>query len=147
MKVILTTDVEKIGTLGSVVIVKDGYARNFLFPRQLAVPSTQANMKALEAKLQKRTAELQRQKKQAEQLRVKLEALSLTLAVLTHEDEKLYAGISSVDILNALKEEGVVIEKSAVLMDEPIRALGIYEIPVKLHPEVNAKLKIWVVKK
>jgi len=147
MKVILTDNVEKVGKLGTVVTVKDGFARNFLFPRKLAVPSTQGNLKALEAKMKKKAKEMEALKKDAEKTRARLETLSLTMAVLTHEDEKLYAGISTVDILQALKDEGIALQKNDILLEEPIRALGIYEVPVKLHPEVDAKVKVWVVKK
>jgi len=147
MKVILTDNVEKVGKLGTVVTVKDGFARNFLFPRKLAVPSTLGNLKALEAKMKKKAKEMEALKKDAEKTRTRLETLSLTMAVLTHEDEKLYAGISTVDILQALKDEGIALQKNDILLEEPIRALGIYEVPVKLHPEVDAKVKVWVVKK
>jgi len=147
MKVILTDNIEKVGKLGTVVNVKDGFARNFLFPRKLAVPSTPGNLKALEAKMKKKAKELEALKDGAEKTRVRLEVLSLTMPVLTQEDDKLYAGISSVDILQALKDEGIILQKSDILLEEPIRALGIYEVPVKLHPEVEGKVKVWVVKK
>ncbi len=147
MKVILTDNIEKVGKLGTMVNVKDGFARNFLFPRKLAVPSTPGNLKALEAKMKKKAKELEALKNEAEKTRTRLEALSLTMPVLTQEDDKLYAGISSVDILQALKDEGIILQKSDILLEEPIRALGIYEVPVKLHPEVEGKVKVWVVKK
>ncbi|MDD3234543.1 MAG: 50S ribosomal protein L9 [Candidatus Omnitrophota bacterium] len=147
MKVILTDNIEKVGKLGAMVNVKDGFARNFLFPRKLAVPSTPGNLKALEAKMKKKAKELEALKNEAEKTRTRLEALSLTMPVLTQEDDKLYAGISSVDILQALKDEGIILQKSDILLEEPIRALGIYEVPVKLHPEVEGKVKVWVVKK
>ena len=147
MKVILTDNIEKVGKLGAMVNVKDGFARNFLFPRKLAVPSTPGNLKALEAKMKKKAKELEALKNEVEKTRTRLEALSLTMPVLTQEDDKLYAGISSVDILQALKDEGIILQKSDILLEEPIRALGIYEVPVKLHPEVEGKVKVWVVKK
>lgn len=147
MKVILTDNIEKVGKLGAMVNVKDGFARNFLFPRKLAVPSTPGNLKVLEAKMKKKAKELEALKNEAEKTRTRLEALSLTMPVLTQEDDKLYAGISSVDILQALKDEGIILQKSDILLEEPIRALGIYEVPVKLHPEVEGKVKVWVVKK
>ena len=147
MKVILTDNIEKVGKLGAVINVKDGFARNFLFPRKLAVPSTPGNLKTLEAKMKKKAKELEALKNEAEKTRARLEALSLTMPVLTQEDDKLYAGISSVDILQALKDEGIILQKSDILLEEPIRALGIYEVPVRLHPEVEGKVKVWVVKK
>ena len=147
MKVILTDNIEKVGKLGAMVNVKDGFARNFLFPRKLAVPSTPGNLKALEAKMKKKAKELEALKNEAEKTRARLEAFSLTMPVPTQADDKLYAGISSVDILQALKDEGIILQKSDILLEEPIRALGIYEVPVKLHPEVEGKVKVWVVKK
>ncbi len=147
MKVILTDNIDKIGKLGTVINVKDGFARNFLFPRKLALPSTPGNLKALEAKMKKKAKELEALKNEAEKTRARLEALSLTMPVLTQEDDKLYAGISSVDILQALKDEGIILQKRDILLEEPIRALGIYEVPVRLHPEVEGKVKVWVVKK
>ena len=148
MEVILSQDVEKIGKAGSVVNVKDGYARNFLFPNKLAVPVTQSNLKMLEQDKAKKNQHLEKIKKEAEELKGKLANFSLTLTALTkEEEEKLYGSITAQDIAGALKEEGFEIDKSYIVLNEPIKALGIYEIPIKLHPEVEAKVKVWVVKK
>ena len=148
MEVILSQDVEKIGKAGSVVNVKDGYARNFLFPNKLALPVTQSNLKMLEQDKAKKNQHLEKIKKEAEELKGKLANFSLTLTALTkEEEEKLYGSITAQDIAGALKEEGFEIDKSYIVLNEPIKALGIYEIPIKLHPEVEAKVKVWVVKK
>lgn len=147
MEVILTQDVNKLGLAGQIVKVKDGFARNFLIPNGLVIPATPANLKKLEQEKQKKILELERIKKQAEELKTKLERFSLTLPVLTHEEDKLYAGITPQDISRILKEEGFDIDKNCIVLDEPVGSLGIYEIPVKLHPEVTATIKVWVVKK
>jgi len=147
MEIILTKDVEKVGKAGEVVKVKDGFGRNFLIPKGLAMPSTAANVKRLEAEKQKRIQELQKAKLAAEELRNKLTNLSVTIAVLTHEDEKIYGSITAVEVARALKEEGLDIDKNCIILEEPIKALGIFEVPVNLHPEVSTKIKVWIVKK
>lgn len=147
MEVILNQDVEKLGKSGTVVEVKDGFARNFLIPNNLAVPLTSANLKRVEEKKQRKASELGKIKKEAEELKMRLEALSLTIPVLTHEEDKLYASITAENIAGALKEEGLNIDKNSLDLPEQIKSLGIYEIPVKLHPEIIAKVKVWIVKK
>jgi large subunit ribosomal protein L9 len=147
MEIILKQDVDKLGKSGQVVRVKDGFARNFLIPNGLAVPVTAANIKLLEQQRQKKVVKLEKVKKEAEALKERLSTLSLTIPVLAQEEEGLYGSVAATDIVHALKEEGFQIEKSSLEMQEPIRSLGIYEVPVKLHPEVTAKVKVWVVKK
>ncbi len=147
MEVILKQDVEKIGKAGSVVKVRDGFARNFLIPNNLAVPVSASNLKKLEEEKKNRELQLEKAKKEAEALKEKLTGLSLTMPVLTQEEEKLYGSIGAVDIAHALKDEGFEIDKSYIMLEEPIKALGIYEVPIELHPEVTAKVKVWVVKK
>lgn len=147
MEVILKQDVDKVGKAGQIVKVKDGFARNFLILRGLAVPSTVENLKTTEKEREKKLQQSEKIKKEAEELADRLSDLSLTLPALTKEDDKLYGGISAIDLSAALKEEGFDIDKSKIMLDEPIKALGIYEINIKLHQEVTAKIKVWVVKK
>lgn len=147
MKVILNKDVEKIGKAGSIVQVKEGFARNFLFPHNLAVPATQGSLKHLEQEQQLRNEKSAKVKEESIKIKNRLDALSLTIPALTGDEEKLYGSINTQDISEALKEEGFIIDKSAIDLIEPIKSLGIYEIPVKLHPEVLATVKLWVVKK
>jgi len=147
MEVILNKDIDRIGKAGQVVKVKDGFARNFLIPNSLAVPLTAQNLKKLEQEKQRKIVQLDKIKKDAEELKARLESLSLTIPVLTHEEDKLYANVTSIDLVKVLKEDGLNIDKSSIILAEPIKSLGIYEVPVKLHPEVSAKVKIWVVKK
>ncbi len=147
MEVILNQDVDKLGKAGTIVKVKDGFARNFLMPNNLAVLLTPANLKKLEQAKQRKLLQLQEVKKKCEELKEKLAGMSLTIPALTGEEDKLFGSVTRQDIAAALKEEGFEIDKYALMLDEPIKSLGIYELPIKLHPEVLAKIKIWVVKK
>jgi large subunit ribosomal protein L9 len=147
MEVILKNDIPKVGTAGSVIRVSDGYARNYLFPHGFAVPKTASNAKLLERQHAQQQVQTQKTVQHAQDLKVKLEALSVTIPMLIQEDEKLYGSVSVIDILKALKDEGITIEKSQIELEEPMKSLGIYEVPVKLHPDIIAKVKIWVVKK
>ena len=147
MEVILNQDIDKLGKAGSVVKVKDGFARNFLIARNLAVPVTPANLKKLEKEKERLTQEVERAKTEAQEKKARLDVFSLTIQALVKEEDKLYAPIDAHDIASGLKDEGFEVEKRLILLDEPIKSLGIYEVPVKLHPEVTAKIKVWIVKK
>lgn len=147
MEVILSKDVERIGKAGQVVKVKDGFARNFLFPHNLAVPLNSSNLKKLEQERTARADKSEKIKKEAEVLKEKLASLSLTIPVLIQEEEKLYGSIGAQEISRVLKDEGVELDKNLIVLEEPLKQLGIFEVPVKLHPEVTAKIKVWIVKK
>ena len=147
MEVILNKDLDRIGKAGAVVKVKEGFARNFLIPNKLAIPLTPENLKRLEQEKIKKNLQQEKIKDAAQEQKERLEGLSLTVQALTQEEDKLYGSIGVIDLAAALKEEGFEIDKNSIVLDEPIKALGIYEVPVKLHPEVLAKLKVWIVKK
>jgi len=147
MEVILNKDVEKIGKAGSVVKVKEGFARNFLFPHNLAKLATAGSLKKLEQEKQVRSAQSAKAKEELLVVKNRLAELSLTISALAGDEEKLYGSISAHDISEALKDEGFSIDKNIIDLAEPIKSLGIYEIQIKLHPEITAKLKLWVVKK
>ena len=147
MNVILKNDIEGIGKAGAVVKVKDGYARNYLFPHSLALESTPANLKKLEAEQKVRSLQSEKLKAAALALKEKLGKLSLTMPVLVQENEKLYGSISSVEISKALKDEGFDVGTNLIMLEEPLKALGIFEVPVKLHADVMATVKVWIVKK
>lgn len=147
MNVILKKDIEGIGKAGTVVKVKDGYARNFLFPRSLALESTQTNLKHLEQEQKARSLQTEKLKKSALEIKARIEKLSLTLPVLVQEKEKLYGSITAVEIAKALQDEGIEVDKNMIVLEEPLKALGIFEVPVKLHSEVTATIKLWIVKK
>jgi len=146
MEVILNQDVEKLGKAGAVVKVKEGFARNFLIPNNLAVPLTPASLKRLEQEKEKKVLQLEKIKKEAEELKIRLEGLSFTIPALTQEEDRLYGSVTAHDIAQSLKEEGLNIDKNSIILEDPIKSLGIYEIPVKLHQEVTAKIKVWIVK-
>lgn len=147
MEVILKQDVTGVGKAGAVIKVRDGFAQNFLLRKKLAVAVTSGNVKMLEQEKQRRLLKEEKDKAAAEELKVKLAGMSITLPVLTQEKEKLYGSITVVEIQKALADEGCVIDKEAFVMEEPIKALGIYQIPVKLHAEVTGQIKVWIVKK
>jgi large subunit ribosomal protein L9 len=147
MEVILNKDVEKIGRAGAVVQVKEGFARNFLFPHNLAKPATAESLKKLEQEQLVRSAQSAKIKEESELVKQRLSALALTISALTQGEEKLYGSIGVQEIAEALAAEGFAINKNSIDLDEPIKSLGIYQIPVKLHPDVIATLKLWVVKK
>ena len=147
MKVVLRQDQESLGKRGDVVEVAPGFARNFLLPRRLALEATPKSMRMFEEEKKMEVIQKRRQKKESEDLAKKLAAMSCTIPVEAGEDEKLYGSVTSMDIAEALKEEGIEIDKRRVVLEEPIKSLGIYHVPVKFHPDITAEVKVWVVKK
>lgn len=146
MKLILREDVEDLGKVGDVVDVAGGYGRNYLLPRGLAVKASTRNLKEQEHQKKLIQVRLARQKKDAEEMAGSLDSVSCTIARKTGEDEKLYGSVTSRDIEEALKEEGVSIDRKRILLEEPIKKLGMHTVPVKLHTEVTGNIKVWVVK-
>jgi large subunit ribosomal protein L9 len=147
MEVILKQDIVNLGKANAIVKVKDGFARNFLIPNNLVVPLNAANLKKMEAEKQRKSLQSEKVRKEAEALKERLTNFSLTIPVLVQEDERLYGSITASDLAGALKEEGLEIDKNRILLEEPLKSLGIYEVPLKLHPEVSTKIKVWIVKK
>lgn len=146
MEVILKEDIEKLGKAGEVIKVKPGFARNYLLPRKLALESTQSNLKLIEVQkkiIQKRVSD---ELKDAEALKAKLSSLSCSISVKVGDDDKAFGSVTSADIARVLDGEGVKIDKRKIELDEPIKALGVYTVSVKLHKDVTAPLKVWVVK-
>lgn len=146
MKIILRQDYSQLGKIGDIIEVKDGYARNFLIPRKIAYAATSGYIKALE---EEKKQHLDREKKtlrNAEKLSKELDKISITLKVKVGEDEKLFGSVTSQMIADALQEKGITIDKRIIELEEPIKALGIYTINVKLHTEVTGKVKVWVVR-
>ncbi len=147
MEVILIKDVDNLGKTGDVVKVKDGYARNRLLPQKLAYVATAGNLKRIERLEKNRKAQYDDAKKQAQELAEKIAKASPTVSVEVNDLEKLYGSVSEVDIVKALEVEGFTIDKKLIVIEKPIEELGIFEIDVKLHPEVTAKVRLWVAKK
>ena len=146
MQVILMDNVEHIGKVGDVVKVKDGFARNYLLPRQMAMAATTANIKRIEKEKAKRLAKYAEEVKEAQARADILSKVSLTITVEVNDQEKLYGAISETEILRALEAEGHKVERRALVIAKPIEELGIFEIGVKLHPEAIAKIRLWVTK-
>lgn len=146
MKIILKQDYENLGSAGEIIDVKDGYARNYLIPRGVAVTATKRNMRVLEEEMKMAERRKSKDRILAEHLAAELSAVSLTAAVSVGEDDKLFGSVTSQTIAELLKEKGYDIDKKKILLSEPIKALGIYTVSVKLHTEVSADVRIWVVK-
>ena len=147
MKVILLEDINKFGKAGEIVTVKEGYARNYLIPKNKAKEATAGNMKILDAIKKKQTQEQAAKLGEAKKIADKIANLSLTIPAPSGEEEKLFGSVSNDDIASALTEQGVEIDKKDIILDEPIKKLGVYQVTVKVHPEVKANLRVWVVKK
>ena len=146
MKVILKEDIPRLGTMGETVQVAPGYGRNYLIPQGKAVLATSKNFKELEHQRQliMRKADLIR--KDAESFAEKFRGLTLTLARKVVEEDKIYGSVSVSDISQALEEAGVEIERKLIKLDEPIRSLGEFQVPVKVHADVTAEITVQVVK-
>jgi large subunit ribosomal protein L9 len=145
MEVILRTDVPKLGKAGDIVKVKDGFARNYLLPKGLAIPANQKTIKALENQRKIILAKAERERKKAQSLAEKLTGLTLTFYRKVIEGERIYGSISAQDIVKALEEKGLNLERRFVLLDEPIKQLGTYEIPIRLGPGVEVRISVEVV--
>ena len=146
MKVILTEDVSGLGKMGDLIQIKDGHAKNYLIPKKLAVPANPQNLKAFEHQKNLLKQKQDRVKRDAEKIAEKIEKMSCTISKPTGEEDKLFGSVTSLDIEESLKDEGIKLDRKRILLDEPIKSLGIYKVPIKLHPEVTAHLKVWVVK-
>jgi large subunit ribosomal protein L9 len=146
MKVILTQDIAGIGNIGDLVTVKDGFGRNYLIPEGKGIQATSQNIKKLEHQKREIREKLSKTKREAEKLAARIEAVSCTVAKAVGEEDKLFGSVTSMDIEASLKLEGIEIDRKRIILPEPIKALGIYQIPIKLHTEVTAALKLWVVK-
>ncbi len=147
MEIIICQDVDKLGKTGQVVKVKDGFARNFLLPHKKAYLATPANLKRIEQEKAKKAAVEENLKKQAEELAAKLSKVSCTIAVEVNDLDKLYGSVTEVDIAKALEVEGHTIDRKSIVLEKPIEELGIFEVPIKLHHDVMAKVRLWVTKK
>jgi large subunit ribosomal protein L9 len=146
MKIILRQDHEKLGKLGDIIEVKDGYARNYLIPRNIGYAATDGNLKALEEDKRQHEDRQKKELRQAEKLAKELEKVSITLKMKVGEDEKLFGSVTSQMIADALQEKSITIDKRIIELDEPIKALGIYTVNLKLHANVMGKAKVWVVR-
>jgi len=146
MKVLLLKRVENLGHRGDMTEVSDGYARNFLIPRKLATPATEG-VEAYAARL--RQDEDERRQLEEAQLKTaaeKLAEVSCTISRKAGTDEKLFGSVASADVADALNKQGFSIDKRKIVLEEPIKTLGVFTVPVKLSPDHEASVKIWVVR-
>ncbi len=146
MKVILTQTVDRLGSIGDIVNVKDGYARNYLFPKNAAKEATPGNMKILDSLKKKQALEDAKRLDEAKALAQMITALSITISAKVGEEEKLFGTVTTEMISDALRAEKIIVDKKDIVLDEPIKKLGVYQAGVKVHPEVKASLRVWVVK-
>ena len=144
-QVILRTDVADLGGAGDVVDVKPGYARNYLIPQGLAYSASEGNVRQLEGERQEAQVSMDRQKDRAEGLAAELEGRSVSFKVKAGEEGKLFGSVTTVDIAEQLASEGVTIDRRDIILEEPIKELGVFRVPVRLHAEVRPELTVWVV--
>jgi large subunit ribosomal protein L9 len=146
MEVILRTHVDNVGKRGEIVKVTDGYARNYLLPRKLALPATEGNRKHVERERKIVEAREATEKAQAEALAVRLSGIDISVERRVGDTEQLYGSVTAVDIAEYLKAQGFEIDRRKLILPEPIKAIGEHSVPLKLHREVTVSLKVRVVK-
>ena len=146
MKVILLKDVDRLGQAGEIVQVADGFARNCLIPQHDALMATDANVAQFESRRRQHEAAAEREQRSAAGLAQELEKASLTAQVKVGEGDRLFGSVTTQNIADLLKEQGHEIDRRGIELDEPIRTLGVYSVKLRLHPEVTATVKLWVVK-
>ncbi|NLN27966.1 MAG: 50S ribosomal protein L9 [Firmicutes bacterium] len=144
MKVILTQDVKSLGKKGDVVEVKEGYGRNFLIPRGLAVAADEGNLRRLKHEQAVQKSKEAREREEAEQVKAQLEQLTVTLRVKTGEKGRLFGSITAGDVADELAKHGIEIDRRKIELDEPIKSLGAYTVTVRVYPGVTAQLKVVV---
>ena len=147
MKVILRDDVEGRGKAGETIEVKSGYARNYLIPRNLAIPATRGNLRAIGEVAKQKEIRDKKRRREAEKIKDRIEALSLTAEAQVGEDEKLFGSVTAQNIADLLAKEGVTVDRRNILLEENIKSLGVYTVPIKIESDVIAHVKVWVVKK
>jgi large subunit ribosomal protein L9 len=143
MKVVLIKELEGYGTVGSVINVKDGFARNYLIPRGIALPATEPNLRHVQSILSQKQRKLQKEKEKALALAKKLEGLVLEVKHQVGEKGKLYGSVTSAEIAKALAEKkGIEIDRKKIVLAKPIKDVGIHTVSIKLHPEVEVQIKV-----
>jgi len=145
MKVILTQDMDSLGLAGEIVDVARGYARNYLIPKKIALDATEDNIKRTET--QRKTIEVKRVKlkEDAQKIKERLAEVMISIAQKVGEEDKLYGSVTSMHIADELEKQGITIDRRKIMMDKPIKSLGEFSVPIKLHPQVTASIKVTVV--
>lgn len=146
MEVILRQAIEKLGHPGDVVKVSPGYARNYLLPRGFAYEATPGNKKRIAQEKERLDQAEEQRRLSAQELAGRLESVSLTFSARVGDEGKLFGSVTSSDIAHQLEAQGFHVEKRQIELHEPIRALGVYRIPIRLHADVHPEIKVWVIK-
>ena len=146
MEVILRHAVENLGKPGDVVKVKNGYARNYLLPHNLAYEATPGNLKRIQQERARLEAAEGQRRDAAQEIAMKLEQVSLTFSARVGEEGKLFGSVTGADIAQQLEQQGFHIEKRQIDLHEPIKTLGVYRVPVRLHADVKPEIRVWVIK-
>ena len=146
MQVILKTTVNNLGNEGDMIDVAAGYARNYLIPRKLAIEATEKAQRALQHETKILLDKATKEKKDAEHLASELSNLSCTIRMQVGENDRLFGSVTAMDIAAALEEQNIVVDRRKIILDEPIKELGVFTVPVKIHSDVIANIKVWVVK-
>lgn len=146
MKILLLRDIEKVGREGEIVAVADGYARNYLIPKKMAIKATKGAADVQKSVQRRIVLRAEAELAECKELAERLGSLSCTISAKVGEDERLFGSVTAADIAESLRKEGVEIDKKKIMLDSPIKNLGIYSVNVGLHPQVSATVKLWVVK-
>ncbi len=146
MKVVLKEDVKGLGKLGEIVEVSVGYGRNFLLPHKKAVEATTHNIRSVERDKKAFDEKMKKDLQEVEELSKKMGELSVTISRQVGDGEKMFGSVTAADIAEAVEKEGLTIDKRQIHLEKPIKELGLFHVPVKLHQEVSADLKVWIVK-
>lgn len=145
MRIILRQDIYNLGKMGEIVNVKDGYARNYLIPRSYAYFATDAAIKRLEIEKRQRAKKLEQEKGVAEKLAAQLSDVQVSIAMKVGDEGKLYGSVTPAMVAQELSLRGHEIDRRVIIIEEPIKTLGVFDAKVKLHPEVTTTIKVWVI--
>ena len=145
MKVILQKDIPNLGEAGDIKVVADGYARNYLIPKRFALEANNQNIKLMETQRKKIEVKRLRTKDNAEMIKEKIENIVINISQKVGEEEKLYGSVTSMDIAAQMEKKGIIIDRRKIILDKPIKSLGEFDVPIKLHPEVKGSVKVVVV--
>jgi large subunit ribosomal protein L9 len=146
MKLILTEDIPRLGSQGDVVNVKDGYGRNYLIPSGKALPATPGNLAKLNDRVRVEEARVRKDKRLAEEMAARLGSVSVTIRVQADEHDKLYGAVHERDVAQALADQGIDVDPHSVVLEEPLKMLGVYPVKLHLFKDVDAEIKVWVIR-
>ncbi len=144
MDIILQEDIENLGEIGDIVKVKDGYARNYLLPRGLALTASRRNVRVLEHRKRLAAKKRERAQRNTNAVRDRLSSLTLSITARAGEEEKLFGSVTNIDIEKALQEQGVIIDRRKIILAEPLKQLGTYTVPIRLSRDIEASVTVQV---